>query len=120
MRPRSAGHCPLANDAFGDVSLIQFGHLDQMAAVQFQPSSFLGERGDLSRVSDLLVGPGDGSVGTHVKCEGRARSCSREGTWRVCAFAVFENGAVILLLHEAQELSPLRKGTISGFSIRVK
>ena len=36
------------------------------------------------------------------------------------SFSVFENGAVILLLHEAQELSPLRKGTISGFSIRVK
>ncbi len=35
------------------------------------------------------------------------------------SFSVFENGAIILLLNESHELSPLRKGSITGFSIRV-
>ena len=36
------------------------------------------------------------------------------------SFSVFENGAVVMLLHESQELNPLRKGSITGFSLRVK
>jgi len=36
------------------------------------------------------------------------------------SFSVFENGAVVVLLHESQELNPLRKGSITGFSLRVK
>src|SRR5439155_19568358 len=36
------------------------------------------------------------------------------------SFSVFENGAVVLLLPEMQDLNPLRKGRVTGFSIRVK
>jgi putative ABC transport system permease protein len=36
------------------------------------------------------------------------------------SFSVFENGAVVILLEEAHELNPLRKGSITGFSMRVK
>ena len=36
------------------------------------------------------------------------------------SFSVFESGAVVMLLPEMQDLNPLRKGRITGFSIRVK
>ena len=36
------------------------------------------------------------------------------------SFSVFENGAVVILLDAAHELNPLRKGSITGFSLRVK
>ena len=36
------------------------------------------------------------------------------------SFSVFENGAVVLLLPDMQDLNPLRKGRVTGFSIRVK